>query len=166
MTAAVPSHYVLGVEDPEEGYRARLVYERDHPLRSWMSGARFEHPPPEPIELTLQGTDEAGWVLGDLWLTPITVMSKRLLDALRAASVDNLDTYAVRLRDPVSGEVYDDFVAFNLVGVVSAADREGIKMFRLAESRNAILIHGAVCDAIEDAGIDTLTFYEPEDWAG
>jgi hypothetical protein len=187
-------YYVLGVEDPEEGYRARLEYERDHPLRSWMSGARFENPPPEPIVLTLSGTDEEGWVLGDLWLTPITVMSKRLLEALQGAGVDNLDTYAVELHDPVSGKVHTDFVAFNVVGVVAAADRaktkfasdvkermvsadidslavdtaktRGALMFRLAESVNAILVHDSVCDAIEDAGIDTLAFYEPEDWAG
>ncbi len=192
--ADTPEYYVLGVEDPEEGYRARLIYERDDPLRSWMSGAIFENPPPEPIVLKLRGTDEEGWVLGDLWLTPITVMSKRLLAALQDAGVDNLDTYAVELHDPVSGEVHTDFVAFNLIGTVSAADRaktqfapsaqermvsadidslavdasktRGALMFRLAESINAILIHDSVCDAIEDAGIDTLTFYEPEDWAG
>lgn len=188
-----PEYYVLGVEDPAEGHRARLIYERDHPLRSWMSGASFESPPPEPIVLRLQGTDEEGWVLGDLWLTPITVMSKRLLEAMRGAGVDNLETYAVELHDPVSGAAHTDFVAFNLVGVRSVADRAktklapgvldrkvsadidslvvdaekagGALMFRAAESVNAILIHASVCDAIEDAGIETLTFYEPEDWA-
>lgn len=187
-------YYVLGVEDPDVGYRARLVYQRDDPLRSWMSGQRFKAPPPEPIVLQLRGTNEKNWALGDLWLTPIAVMSKRLLDAILSAGVDNLDTYAVELHDPVSGEVYKDFVAFNVIGTVAAADiaktefapevREklvsadidsltvdvektrGALMFRLAESVNAILIHDSVCDAIEDAGIDTLTFYEPEDWAG
>jgi hypothetical protein len=190
--ADAPDYYVLGVEDPEVGYRARLIYERDQPLRSWMSGRPFESPPPEPIVLELRGTDEADWVLGDLWLTPITVMSKRLLEAVQGAGVSNLETYAVELHDPVSGQVHTDFVAFNLVDAVSLADlakarsasngqgeasdrdASGVRvaqlrpplMFRLAESLNAILIHESVCDAIEDAGIDTLTFYEPDDWAG
>lgn len=162
-----PDHYVLGVEDPEVGYRARLIYERDYPLRSWMSGQAFETPPPEPIVLSLSGTDEEGWVLGDLWLTPITVMSKRLLEAIQSAGVKNLDTYAVELHDPVGGKVYKDFVAFNIVGLVPAAKiTPRDLLFRLAESVNAILIHDSVCTAIEDAGIDTLAFYEPEDWAG
>lgn len=192
--ADAADYYVLGVEDPEQGYRARLIYERDHPLRSWMSGQTFESPPPEPIVLQLRGTDEEDWVLGDLWLTPITVMSKRLLDALQHAGVSNLDTYAVELHDPVNVQVHTNFVAFNLTGAMSAADVGKTKsapknveevtpsahhalppdahtprpplLFRLTESLNAILIHESVCDAIEEAGIDTLTFYEPTDWAG
>lgn len=186
-------YYVLRAEDPEIGYRARLVYNRDTPLRSWMSGARFASPPPEPIRIKLRGTDEEGWVLGDLWLTPITVMSKRLHDVLIAAGVHNLDTYAVELQDPETGKVYADYLAFNLVGVIAAADAatqfasevserkvsadidslvvdtgktRGALMFRLAESVNAVLVHASVRDAIEAAGIDTLTFLEPEDWAG
>lgn len=161
-------YFILGVEDPEEGYRARLEYERDHPLRSWMSGSSFENPPPEPIVLKLRGTDEEDWVLGDLWLTPITVMSKRLLEALRNAGVNNLETYSVELRDPASVQVHKDFVAFNLIGLAPSADivARGTKLSRMAESVNGILIHDSVCDAIEDAGIDTLTFYHPEDWTG
>ncbi|RKG93161.1 imm11 family protein [Corallococcus terminator] len=188
------SYYVLGVQDPDVGDRARLIYTRDHPLRSWMTGARFDRPPPEPIPLKLRGTDEEGWVLGDLWLTPITVMSRRLHEALLRAGVDNLETYAVELTDPEAGTVYQDFVAFNLIGRVAAADAGstrfapgtkertvsadidslaidparalGARMFRLAESVNAILVHAAVKEAIESAGISTLTFLAPEDWAG
>lgn len=189
-----PKYYVLRVEDPDEGYRAKLVYERDHPLRSWMSGARFDAPPPEPIVLKLRGTDEDDWVLGDLWLTPITVMSKRVYEALRGAGVDNLDTYAVELHDPENGQVHEDFVAFNVVGKIAAADAaktqfapevaermvaagidslaldekktRGALMFRLAEAVNAILVHDSVRQAVLAAGIDTLTFLEPEEWAG
>jgi len=31
---------------------------------------------------------------------------------------------------------------------------------------NAVIVHESVKDIIEAAGIDTLTFIEPEDWAG
>jgi predicted HicB family RNase H-like nuclease len=189
-----PTYYVLRVEDPEVGYRARLVYERDTPLRSWMSGAHFEQAPPEPIVIKLRGTDEEDWVLGDLWLTPITVMSTRVFDALRGAGVDNLDTYAVELHDPQNGAVHKDFVAFNIVGKIAAADLAGTQfapsasermisadidslaidpkktrgalMFRLAESVNAIIVHDSVRKAVLAAGIDTLTFLEPQEWAG
>jgi hypothetical protein len=188
------AYYVLRVEDPEVGYRARLVYSRDYATRSWMTGARFDREPPEPIVIKLRGTDEEGWVLGDLWLTPITIMSKRVHEALLKAGVDNLDTYAVELHDPEDGKVYEDFVAFNVVGKIAAADAaktkfapgspqrmisadidslgidakrtHGALMFRLAESVNAIIVHESVKNVIEAAGIDTLTFLEPEDWAG
>ncbi len=185
-------YFVLRSEDPDIGYRARLMYARDYPLRSWMTGVRFERAPPEPIVLKLRGTDESDWTLGDLWLTPITVMSKRLYEILLSAGVNNLDSYSVELHDPEDGKIYYDFVAFNLVGKIAAADAantqftidnkmsyadidslvvdtskaNGALMFRLAESVNAILIHDSVKNAIETAGINTLTFTEPEDWAG
>jgi hypothetical protein len=193
MADAIP-YYVLRVEDPDEGYRARLDYKRDQPLRSWMTGTPFPTPPPEPIRIGLRGTDEDRWVLGDLWLTPVTVMSTRVLEAIRSAGVDNLDTYAVELLDPISGKLYRDFVAFNVIGKLAAADlgatqfapgsqermisadidslsvnadrARGALMFRLAESVNAVVVHERVRDAVLAAGIDTLTFLEPEDWAG
>jgi hypothetical protein len=96
--------------------------------------------------------------------------------------------------DPVSGKTYKDFVAFNVVGKIAAADATatrfsptssesddlrrhrpartrrrksaGALMFRLAESVNAILVHDSVRQAVLAAGIDTLTLSEPEDWAG
>jgi Immunity protein family (Imm11) len=194
MAELPSSYYVMHVEDPDVGYRARLEYKRDTPLRSWMTGAQFQKPPEEPIAIRLRGTDEEGWILGDLWLTPITVMSNRLLQALQSAGVDNLDTYAVELLDPVSGKTHKDFVAFNVVGKIAAADTaatrfsptssdrmisadidslalddtkaRGALMFRLAESVNAIIVHDSVRQAVLAAGIDTLTFLEPEDWAG
>lgn len=187
------TYFVLRAEDPDVGYRARLVYARDYPLRSWMTGVGFDRQPPEPIVLKLRGTDEEDWSLGDLWLTPITVMSTRLYQVLLKAGVNNLDTYAVELHDPENGNVYRDFVAFNLVGKISAAGAStqfaaennsrmiaadidslivdstktnNALMFRLAESVNAVIVHESVKNAILAAGIDTLSFIEPEDWAG
>jgi hypothetical protein len=157
---------VLRVEDPDTGNRARLHYTRDHPLRSWMTGVAFAAPPPTPISLGLRGTDEEGWVLGDLWLTPITVMSRRLHTALVQAGVDNLAIYPVTLRDPLTDAVSSDFVAFNLIGKRPRAEPGGALLFRLAEAVNVILIHDSVRRAVEEAGIDTLTFVDPEDFAG
>ncbi len=162
------SYVVLRVEDPDIGYRARLDYKRDYPLRSWMTGVRFEKQPPEPIVINLKGTEEENWLLGDLWLTPITIMSRRLYDVLLAAGVENLDSYSVELRNPVNGEVYQDFIAFNLIGKVSKAafekEEPREKIFRLSESVNVILIHSSIKTAIESAGIDTLSFQELEDF--
>jgi hypothetical protein len=132
-------------------------------------------------------------MLGDLWLTPITVMSKRLYEILVHSGVDNLDTYEVELHDPEDGTVYKDFIAFNIVGKITAAESmktrfapnnkerlisadidslsideskaAGLLMFRLAESVNTIILHESVKKIIEAAGINTLTFIEPEEWA-
>jgi hypothetical protein len=187
------SYFVLDVEDPEIGYRARLVYTRDYPLRSWMTGESFDRKPPEPIILSMRGTDEDDWVMGDLWLTPIAVMSKRLHEVLLQAGVDNLETYSVALHDPEDGKVYQNFLAFNLIGKIAVTDAAktqfspgskarmtsadidslviaqrkpgGALMFRLAESVNTILVHESVKRMIETARIDTLTFIDLEDWA-
>jgi hypothetical protein len=160
------SYSVLRVEDPDTGTRARLHYTRDNPLRSWMTGVAFATPPPTPLALELRGTDEEGWVLGDLWLTPITVMSQRLHEVLVRAGVDNLAVYPATLRDPETGTVHTDFVAFNLIGKRPKAEPGGALLFRLAEAVNVIVIHDSVRRAIEEAGIDTLTFIDPEDFAG
>ena len=186
-------YYVLNCEDPEEGYLARISYSSDDLRRSWLLAERFANPPPEPLSAVIRGLDEEGTVLADLWLTPLPVMSRRLHAALIGAGVDNLDTYAVVLRDPAGGRTFDDYLAFNVIGKIAAADLaasdydaaqtdrrvamdidrlvlasarpRGALMFRLAESVNTLLVHGSVRQRIEDAGIATLTFYAPEDWA-
>ncbi|MCC6337682.1 MAG: hypothetical protein IT380_27280, partial [Myxococcales bacterium] len=50
--------------------------------------------------------------------------------------------------------------------VIDETRARGALMFRLAESLNAILIHDDVCEAILDAGIETLSFFETDAWAG
>ncbi|MCP3168527.1 hypothetical protein [Myxococcus qinghaiensis] len=161
-----PPYFVLRVEDPQDGARARLHYKRDQPTRSWMTGVAFASPPPTPILLELRGTDEEGWVLGDVWLTPLCVMSHRLHAVLKQAGVDNLATYPAILRDPVTETDHTDFVAFNLVGKRPKADPAGALLFRLEEAVNVIVIHDTLRRAIEAAGIDTLTFLAPKDFAG
>ena len=49
---------------------------------------------------------------------------------------------------------------------ISAARVDGALMFRLAEAVNTIVVHDSVKQAIEAAGIDTLTFIDPADWTG
>jgi hypothetical protein len=88
---------------------------------------------------------------------------------------------------------YKDYLAFNIIGVIAAADLskseyhawdeskvaldfnslviDEIKtrnalIFRLAEATNGIVIHESVKKAIEAAGINTLTFISPEEWVG
>lgn len=179
-------YYVMTCLSPAQGYLATLNYDDSADtdfLRSWMSGDRFDIPPPTPLVLTREPAPAT--VLAELWQSPVTLMTARLHAALLAAGVSNLDTYPAEIHDPEQGRVHTDYVAFNLIGRIAAAESlrrhddvlisapeissartDGVLMFRLAEAVNAIVVHASVKQAIEAAGIDTLTFIEPSDWTG
>jgi len=114
------------------------------------------------------------------------VMSKRLVAALQAAGVDNLQTFPAEITNNETGEVIRDFVAVNVVGMVSAADEgasesspladvkffhrlvmdptsaKGLRMFRLAESRMDVIVDEAVAEAVR-AGDFVDVVLEPLD---
>jgi hypothetical protein len=185
-------YFMLHCFSPPNADNAMLSYKPDDPLRSWAEGARFDDPPPEPVRAEVKRGYAGN--MAEFWDDPVPLMTKRLLAALRGAGVDNLDTYKAVIVDPASKKEYPDYVAFNIVGTIAAADLKkskmdpnnptrmiaadfdsvtidpkaprGALMFRLAESVNAIVVHEKVKRAIEASGITTLTFVAPEDWAG
>jgi hypothetical protein len=117
-----------------------------------------------------------------------------LVDALLSAGVDNLQLFDAVVKDPTTGKEYRNYKAFNIVGVISATDFNGstlmqttdskmidvdfdslsidenkarpFKLFRLAESVNAIIVSDVVRDAIEKRAIPGMVFYDPNDWSG
>jgi len=146
---------------------------------------------PNPIEIDfdpLRGYQGPPLEMVDLG---IPVMSRRLAAALREAGVDNVQFFPATLRNTVTGERYP-YEAFNVVGAVAAADLERsdwssydgvpvadvsfetlvldeakagtLRMFRLAENINALLVDEQVRDHVLKTGIDTLQFIEPQDW--
>jgi hypothetical protein len=100
-------------------------------------------------------------------------MSKRMVDTLQKAGVDNLVIYPAEVTNTETGEVNTDFVAVNIIGLVSCAVMDqskanplastnvfhdlvidpkkihGIHMFRLAESPMVILVSEQVATALE-----------------
>jgi hypothetical protein len=108
------------------------------------------------------------------------VMSKRLVSALAAAGVDNLQTFPAEIKHSLTGDIISDFVVFNIVGMVSAANLgassstpladvqhfhklvidparpKGLLMFRLAESRRDIIVAEQIADAIRAGGFTDL----------
>jgi len=78
----------------------------------------------------------------------------------------------------------NDFLAFNIIGrgaaksltrhddvlvseiEVTDDSAEGLLMFRLEQAVNTIVVHESVRQAIEDAGIDTISFFETNEWTG
>ena len=119
------------------------------------------------------------------------LFSEALIQALTDCGVDNLETYPVAIHDPDSGEVYTNYKAVNVIGLVAAADMEksnatvhpngppiidvdfdglvidekkayDLLFFRLAESNNAIIVHERVRDCLQKKGFTDLAFYETE----
>lgn len=194
--------YRIMVPRPPMGVRLAMIsYEPDHHLRGWMRGTRFsEDPgarafariPPLPIQATIE-PEHAG-EMQELIEAPLPLMSPRLQKALSEAGVDNVDFYPTQITDRKTGSLISDYVAFNIVGKISAADLQktqfdpensaqmisadinslaiddakggGGLMFRLAESVNAIVVHERVQRQLETAGVAGIAFIEPSEWAG
>jgi|GEM_PF-875076 len=144
-----------------------------------------------PIQLELDPYYEG--VFFELDFEPIPLMTRRLYAALIDAGVTNLQVFETVIYDPFGKKDNTDYLAWNLVGPVSALDisksefdtdvpermismdishmvideekAKGHLMFRLAESTNTILVHRKVRRAIEKAGIDTLVFIPADMWA-
>ncbi len=117
-----------------------------------------------------------------------------LIKAIRECGVDNLETFDVKIVDPVTNQVCEDYQAINIVGLIKAVDMNksiatthsddglidtdfesvklneetinGQKIFRLAESVNAVVVHRSVKEYLESKGGFELTFTKPEKWFG
>ena len=117
-----------------------------------------------------------------------------LVAALQKCGVDNFNVYETNIEDTKSGSICKDYLAINIIGLIKAADMEkskavihsedglvdtdfdsveldgsairGCKIFRLAESINALVIHREVKDYLESKGGFGLTFTPPEKWIG
>lgn len=159
---------------------------------SWRLGRRFATPPQEPIPIAIDPTHSDD--LLELYAIDALIMTRRLLEALGAAGVDNLDAYAAVIRNPETGFETGDYAAVNLIGLVRAADLGrskvvggsadglidvdldgvhidpqralGLPMFRLAENTSAVVIHRRVARHLIGAGFDMLTFRPPSRWKG
>jgi hypothetical protein len=162
------------------------------PGSPWNSGRLITARIEEPLVYTLD-PDYPGKMI-PMYNIAETLMRADLLNALRAAGVDNLQTFKAVIKDVKSGTDYTDYSAVNIVGVVSAADRDqsttmegldsplidavfdslvidemkagGALIFRLAEAVGTIVVHERVKQQIEAAQVPGMTFYEPGEYSG
>jgi hypothetical protein len=157
----------------------------------WIAGRRFNREIPKPLEFEI---DPAfGRDMPDLFKPQIPLFSNRLLAALVSLGVDNLDTYDARIRDPRDGQVYNNYKAVNIVGLISCANMEksdfdkshparqiavpfnklvideaktgGSLLFRLGESAATILVHEKVKEALEPQNFSMLVFIPIDQWS-
>jgi len=146
------------------------------------------------VQLTIYVGDACNGRLPPFVDVPVPVMSKKMVEILRSAGVQNLETFPAVIHDQNTGTAYDSHIAYNIVGLVAAADNKrtkrakgskrrmldadidslaidetkpgALKLFRLAESVNGIVVHRTICEALEKAAIAGLTFLPPDDWIG
>jgi uncharacterized protein DUF1629 len=156
----------------------------------WLLGERFTTVIPEPLEFTLDNSQPGR--LPDFLDGTIPLMSDRLIAALRAAGVDNIDAYRAEIRRGDGTLASKQYKAINVIGVVSAADMakskvaeglpvelidtsfdslaidesraSGLLLFRLAEAVTTVLVHETVKEHLEQNGFDALGFIPPEEW--
>src|SRR5207248_197168 len=86
---------------------------------NWMLGSRFSQPIATPIKITL---DADRGVMLPMFNAGILLFSDELIGALHEGGVDNLDCYDTELLNPLMGELFTNYKAVNIIGVVAAAD--------------------------------------------
>lgn len=187
-------YYVIWAEADDDGYMMGFEYEEDHRARSFVEGFKFSDDPDTdiwkqhpkvPIRLEIEDGDEEA-PFPSFLSQPIPIMSKALLEVIRGAGVNNIDAYDAELYYPDGTLASRDYVVFNLVGVLAAADLEnsiydpnqpdrmiamnfdaltiderktyGFMMFRLVENITTILVHEQIKQAVEEAGIKLIRF--------
>ena len=118
-----PNSYPMG-PDAGDGERASLTYEPDIVYdgyaRVWSAGERFTKSPPNSLCATIERGD--GGRLLDFYEVPLPVMSSALKDFFHEAGVDNIDFYPVVITDIASGVSWSNYFAFNIIGLIAAAD--------------------------------------------
>ncbi|AGC44006.1 hypothetical protein MYSTI_02690 [Myxococcus stipitatus DSM 14675] len=169
---------------------------RPHPaiegIDSWLTGASFLSPPHATIELDWD--PETSGVKKTMYASPMPLLRKDVFQVLEELGVDNIDAYPVEIRHADTGIIDKDYVAFNVLGAVMAADlskshysdpsgtgrldmdfdsltiepskAQDLLFFRLAECVSGIVVHESVADGLMALGGFGLELVPPEEWVG
>lgn len=108
------------------------------------------------------------------------VMHARLLETIKTCGGDNVQQFSALIERPETGDVYSDYFAINVIGLVSCADLAGsngdplgrsryfyelavapsrskeLLLFRLAEYPPDVLVHETIARKLADAGFRGL----------
>ena len=168
------------------GEDAQQQYWEDNKI-SWISGIRFSNGViPNPLVFSFQpvkNTWDHGPHMPDFLKGAIMpILHDDVIEAMLEAGVNNIDIYPTRINDPESGEIFSNFKAINITGLVATADMTrsmpeahdntpkvnasfndskalDVLLFRLTESHNTILVHEKLKDFIEEKGINNIEFH-------
>lgn len=160
-----------------------VFFEREsHPFELMIDGTPLPDDTPVPFEFSMEvDTDEEGEEQPPRMLAFVSepcLMQKRFLQVLQSAGVDNIQAFPAVVTDSNSGKKYKDYLAANVIGMVSCANvgesttspladvyyfqdlvidpgKTGdLRLFRLAESQMEIIVDEKVAQAIEAGGFD------------
>ena len=163
----------------------------------WDDGTSFDAPPQSPVTAKLKPYDDRNpdmsAEVSEVYKVKVPLFRDDLVVALKTAGIDNLELYDAEITDPDSGQVYTNYKAVNIIGLVAKTDidksdaivHDGISLvdisvdkriidkdkthdmllFRMAENNGAILIHESVRDHLIKAGFTKLEFYNLEEVA-
>lgn len=190
MADTETSYYVLDSGNPNR----MLLYPPPNPSfhDRWMIGRRFKKPPELPVVAKIQPNYEKAELVP--YFDAARLMSVAFYEALCEAGVDNLDVYDAVIRSEDGSITHEGYKAFNIVGVVQAADLKktifndppatrlidasfeslaidpekasGLLMFRLAESLKTVIIHERVKRVIESKNFPHVVIREPSETIG
>jgi hypothetical protein len=160
---------------------------------NWRLGCVIDEAVPQPLIYELDGNYE-GYPKPMYYEEAIPVMSDEVAAVLTSAGVDNIQYFDAMLVNPVRGEKFCNYKAYNIVGVVACADMASSELmgtsnttmgdidflglviderkagahllFRMAENVSAVVVHEQVKAAIEASGIPGFVFYGPGEWSG
>ena len=139
---------------------------------SFPKGVMIQADLPDP--LVFETDNDSAHPPDDFPGSVIHVLSDRFVEALRAAGVDNMQTFPAQLQNPASGDVWPSGLqAVNFVGVVDCVDLEksdydevgvgvlafrdvaisesragGLSCFRLMQSPDRVVLAERVVDAV------------------
>jgi hypothetical protein len=159
------------------------------PSDNWMLARRFSVPVPVPVEVTVVPDNEEG-ILLPFYGAP-QIMRKDLYETLVGVGVDNIDVYKAVVKREDGVVISEDYLAYNILGAMRAADLtgtrfapenpsrmidasiekllvsetrvKGLLLFRLAESIRTIVVHAKVRKAIEARAIPYIVFLGADD---
>ena len=145
----------------------------------WTVGVKCKKPIPDPIVCHLKSG--RGTIMRDMFLIDVPLFSDRMLEVFYEFSINNLDIYPATIHG-LSGEVYPNYKAVNILGTVLCADIEksicfgseppfiefsqlvinekkipGLDIFRLAENTLIIIISERVKQKLEQLDLVGVT---------
>ncbi len=188
------NYYVIN----DEGVYPALAVAQEPELLGgpWYEGIPISIPLPAVLQYELVEEDEAVYHIKNLYdAEAFPLMSKTLARILAGLGVNNIEYFPAQLLNRNNQQLLDTHVAFNVLGLVAAADEatsttffedqpiglidtdfasltldpskaHGLDLFRLAENCSAIIVSDRVKEAIEAAALPGFVFYGPGEWSG
>ena len=182
-------YYILEIDtfpEPRPYRTRRMGWNKDLDDGKFIIGEKVSETFDKPFEFELWEYDEGSNGLAEFNDEAFPLMSDSLIEALKRAGVDNLQTFPAILRNIETTFETTEYKVVNVLGKLQAADMDASdyidmggtgliavgfkdlvideskannrKMFRLAESITDVIIHESVKSVLEKCGFKYLRY--------